>query len=305
MKTIAPPIARWMGSGAGIRTPINGSKIRCPAIRRRRNKAERSDLASFDGAAYVNAPQTQPGVFGRNFRAHGRSIAPMARRSVESADARARCIACEGPHRAGCDHVPFADDAEARLVERLVQRDERAFNALVRAHEARVFGLLLQMIGSRAEAEDLAQEVFVQVFKAIGAFRGESKLSTWIYRIAVNLSKNRGKYLRVRHSGQEDDFAAMDERVDVGNAKRAAVGSVARPDDMAAGKQLERIVQHAILQLEPTFRECLVLRDIEDLSYEEIEAITGLPEGTVKSRIHRARGQLRELVERELGEKIA
>jgi len=243
---------------------------------------------------------------GRNFRAQGRSIMAMARRSVESADAHARCIACEGPHRAGCDHVPFADDAEARLVERLVQRDERAFNTLVRAHEARVFGLLLRMIGSRAEAEDLAQEVFVQVFKAIGTFRGESKLSTWIYRIAVNLSKNRGKYLRVRHAGQEDDFAAMDERVNLGHAKQqAAVGSVARPDDMAAGKQLERIVQHAILQLEPTFRECLVLRDIEDLSYEEIEAITGLPEGTVKSRIHRARGQLRELVERELGERIA
>ena len=77
-----------------------------------------------------------------------------------------------------------------------------------------------------------------------------------------------------------------------------------RPDEMMAGKQVEHIVQQAILQLEPTFRECLVLRDVEELSYEEIGAITGLPEGTVKSRIHRARAQLKELVERALGEKI-
>ena len=71
-----------------------------------------------------------------------------------------------------------------------------------------------------------------------------------------------------------------------------------------AGKQVERIVQNAILQIEPTFRECLILRDVEELSYEEIEQITGLAAGTVKSRIFRARAQLREIVERELGEKI-
>ena len=74
--------------------------------------------------------------------------------------------------------------------------DERAFNELVRLYERRVFALVLRMIGNPAEAEDLAQEVFVQVFKAIGTFRGESKLSTWIYRIAINLCKNRVKYLR-------------------------------------------------------------------------------------------------------------
>jgi RNA polymerase sigma-70 factor, ECF subfamily len=91
----------------------------------------------------------------------------------------------------------------------------------------------------------------------------------------------------------------------MGDAKGANVANVERPDEMMAGKQVERIVQNAILELEPSFRECLVLRDVEDLSYEEIGAITGLPEGTVKSRIHRARAQLKELVESALGEKIA
>jgi RNA polymerase sigma-70 factor, ECF subfamily len=197
------------------------------------------------------------------------------------------------------------DDTDARLVERLVARDERAFTTLVRAYERRVFALVLRMIGNRAEAEDLAQEVFVQVFKAIGSFRGESKLSTWIYRIAINLCKNRSKYLRVRHAGQEEQLDDVQDHVPMGDAKGASLTRVERPDEMAAGKQVERIVQEAILELEPSFRECLVLRDVEDLSYEEIGAITGLPEGTVKSRIHRARAQLKELVESALGEKIA
>jgi len=211
------------------------------------------------------------------------------------------------------DHVPLPDDPEgarpagedeAKLVLRLVARDEQAFNTLVRAYERRVFALVLRMIGNRAEAEDLAQEVFVQVFKAIGSFRGESKLSTWVYRIAINLCKNRTKYLRVRHAGEQDELEALADHVPMSQARHANVAQIDRPDEMVSGKQVERIVQQAILQLEPSFRECLVLRDVEDLSYEEIGAITGLPEGTVKSRIHRARAQLKELVEAALGEKI-
>jgi RNA polymerase sigma-70 factor (ECF subfamily) len=204
--------------------------------------------------------------------------------------------------------VPLPDDIsgedEARLIQRLVARDERAFNALVRAYERRVFALVFRMIGNRAEAEDLSQEVFVQVFKAIASFRGESKLSTWVYRIAINLCKNRSKYLRVRHAGEQDPLDELQDRIPLGAAKGANVAQVERPDEMIAGKQVERIVQQAIMTLDPTFRECLVLRDVEDLSYEEIGAITGLPEGTVKSRIHRGRAQLKELVEAALGEKI-
>jgi RNA polymerase sigma-70 factor (ECF subfamily) len=218
--------------------------------------------------------------------------------------------------RARWDGVPLPDDPdgarpgaedEARFIERLVARDERAFNALVRAYQARVFALVLRMLHNRAEAEDLAQEVFVQVFKAIGTFRGESKLSTWVYRIAINLCKNRIKYRAVRQESKKDDIDEMSERMGGADGQRPQAAGAAtfhRPDEVMQGKQLEGIVREAILQLEPEFRECLVLRDMEDLSYEEIEAITGLPAGTVKSRIHRARAQLKELVEKALGEKI-
>jgi RNA polymerase sigma-70 factor (ECF subfamily) len=220
--------------------------------------------------------------------------------------ARVDLLGAAATDRARCEGVPASDDVadEAHLVARLVARDEAAFNALVRAYERRVFALLVRMSGSRAEAEDLAQEVFVQVFKGIGSFRGESKLSTWIYRIAVNLSKNRSKYLRVRKTDRQEQLESLEERAPADETRRANIAPAERPDDMMAGRQLERIVQAAILELEPTFRECLVLRDIEDLSYDEIAAITSLPEGTVKSRIHRARTQLKEIVERALGEKI-
>jgi RNA polymerase sigma-70 factor (ECF subfamily) len=200
--------------------------------------------------------------------------------------------------------VALPDEPESRLIERLLARDERAFNDLVRAYQRRVLTLVMRMLGNAAEAEDVAQEVFVQVFKAIGSFRGDSKLSTWIYRIAINLCKNRVKYLKVRHTEQQDELGDAEENGALGGTRRTTVGAVERPDEMMSGKQVEQIVQRAILELEPTFRECLVLRDVDELSYEQIEEITGLPIGTVKSRIHRARAQLREAVEIALGEKI-
>ena len=196
------------------------------------------------------------------------------------------------------------DLEEASFVARLRARDERAFNELVRAYERRVFGLVFRMLGNREEAEDLAQEVFVQVFKAIDQFRGEARLSTWIYRIAVNLCKNRSKYLSRRHTNKQDDIDAFGDRAPMSSAKGTTAGSIARPDDLLVGMQVERVVQQAIESLEPEFREALILRDVEDLSYEEIAQITGLPDGTVKSRIHRARAQLKAAIERMLGEKI-
>jgi RNA polymerase sigma-70 factor (ECF subfamily) len=196
------------------------------------------------------------------------------------------------------------DRSEAQFIARLVARDESAFNELVITYERRVYGLVFRMLGRRDEAEDLAQEVFVQVFKAIDQFRGESKLSTWIYRIAVNLCKNRTKYLSRRHADEQDDIDAMAERVPMSAARAATVGDVSRPDELVEGMQLEVIVKRAIQKLEPDFREALILADVEDMPYEEIAQIMNVPVGTVKSRIHRARAQLKALVEKALGEKV-
>jgi RNA polymerase sigma-70 factor, ECF subfamily len=200
--------------------------------------------------------------------------------------------------------LPTDEIAESRFIERLKERDERAFNDLVQAYERRVFRVVLRMLGRRDEAEDLVQEVFVQVFKSVDTFRGESKLSTWVYRIAVNLCKNRAKYLyRRRHEAQDEYDAAVEFRSHSA-ARGVTAGEAALPDQVLQGHQLEHIVKNAMAELDPDFLEVLVLRDVEDLSYEEIMEITGLAEGTVKSRIHRGRTILKEKVARRAGEKL-
>jgi RNA polymerase sigma-70 factor (ECF subfamily) len=207
------------------------------------------------------------------------------------------------PHP-GWDVSELDETSEARFIERLSARDERAFNELVEAYEQRVFRLLLRMLGRRDEAEDMAQEVFVQVFKAIGQFRGESKLGTWIYRIAVNLCKNRIKYLSRRHTGEEDELEPAAERAPLDGGKGVTFGETSRPDHVLEGLEVERIVKECITELDADFREVLVLRDVEDLTYEELCEVTGLPDGTVKSRLHRARSMLRKAVEARLGSKV-
>jgi RNA polymerase sigma-70 factor (ECF subfamily) len=201
--------------------------------------------------------------------------------------------------------MPTSDDpSERRFVERLRAHDERAFNELVEVYGDRVYRLLLRMLARREEAEDLTQEVFVQVFKAVGSFRGDAQLGTWIYRIAVNTCKNRAKYLARRHAAQQDELESAAERGALGEAKGVTAGESARPDQVVEGYELEGIVKRCIAALEADFREVLVLRDVEELTYEEIRDITGLAEGTVKSRLHRARAMLRESVERATGEKL-
>jgi RNA polymerase sigma-70 factor (ECF subfamily) len=184
---------------------------------------------------------------------------------------------------------------ERLLLRRLRERDERAFREMMEQYQDRVFNLLYRMIGTREEAEDLAQEVFVTVFKSIDQFRGESKFSTWLYRVAANHCKNRIKYLSRRHdrdTGVLDD-AAERQSVAQGGAPIGA-GHIEGPDRVLEGIEMEKLVQQAIALLDEDQRLVVVLRDIEELSYEEICQITGLPEGTVKSRLHRARLALKE-----------
>lgn len=198
-------------------------------------------------------------------------------------------------------HVPMEEAEEQQLVERLRRQDEAAFNELVRLYDKRVFRLVLRMLNDRAEAEDVAQEVFVTIFKAIGNFRGESKLSTWIYRIATNHCKNRVKYLDRRARGKKTELDEVSEHGAMQSASMSSSAQLARPDEQAEANQIERIVRAAIAELDEDQRELVILRDVENLSYEEIQQITGLPEGTVKSRLHRARLSLMKSVQKATG----
>jgi RNA polymerase sigma-70 factor (ECF subfamily) len=200
--------------------------------------------------------------------------------------------------------MPTDESQERRFVERLQNHDERAFNELVEAYGPRVYRLVARMLGRQQEAEDMAQEVFVQVFKAIGQFRGDSKLGTWIYRVAINMCKNRSKYLLRRHANRQDEFEAIADHQPLNQAKGVTLGQVNRPDDMVEGMQMEAIMRRCIAELDPDFREALILRDVENLTYEEIVQITCVAEGTVKSRIHRARALLKQRLSEALGENL-
>jgi RNA polymerase sigma-70 factor (ECF subfamily) len=183
--------------------------------------------------------------------------------------------------------------AERLLIARLKERDEQAFNEVVRAHGDKVFSLVYRMIGNRAEAEDLAQEVFVTVFKTVDGFRSESKFSTWLLRIAANHCKNRIKYLsRRRTEGTGLDDMPEEKMADEGRAPMH--GHIDAPDVLLEAAELEQLMQQAIETLDEDHRLLIVLRDVEELSYEEIGEVSGLPEGTIKSRLHRARMSIKE-----------
>lgn len=180
---------------------------------------------------------------------------------------------------------------EDRLIERLRERDEAAFNQLVRAYQAAVFRQLLRVLGDAAEAEDLAQEVFVTVFKSIESFRGDSRLSTWIHRIAQNHARNRLKY-HGRHKRRGD--TPLEDTTEETVAAPHTGSRVPRPDHQIEAEQAEANIRIAIAELDDEQRMLIVLRDLENLSYEDIQERTGLPSGTVKSRLHRARLALHE-----------
>jgi len=187
-------------------------------------------------------------------------------------------------------------ELERSLLRRLRDRDERAFRELLDLHRDRVFNITFRMLGNRHEAEDVAQEVFITVFKTIDTFREESKFSTWLYRVTVNQCKNRIKYLARRHDKSRDE---LDDATATDGVNGAIAAPAPRsPERALEGLQMEKLLQEAIAELEEDQRTVIILRDVEDLSIEEICTITDLPDGTVKSRLHRARAVLRKKLQR-------
>jgi len=185
--------------------------------------------------------------------------------------------------------MPFdaTEDPDATLVADWLDGEERAFEQLVRRHEGRVFRLLYRMLGSREEAEDACQETFLSLHRHGRRFRREARFSTFLYRVAANAALNRRRSLgRARARRQE-------------LAQRQATGAhlpVAPrdPEDAARGAEIQARVQDALQTLPDELRTAVVLYDLEGQSYKEIAAILEIPEGTVKSRIHRARHGLRD-----------
>jgi RNA polymerase sigma-70 factor (ECF subfamily) len=154
-----------------------------------------------------------------------------------------------------------------------------------------VYTLALRLLDNQSEACDVVQEVFLKVFRNIGNFRGQSTLKTWIYRITVNEAHNaRRWFFRHRHREVELDANPNETR----DWKEIIPDNSRSPFDVAFDSEQHVIIEAALEKINPIFRECVVLRDITDLSYEEIAGVLGVSLGTVKSRILRGREALRE-----------
>jgi RNA polymerase sigma-70 factor (ECF subfamily) len=173
------------------------------------------------------------------------------------------------------------------LISKLRRGDASAFEQLVRAHQDRVYDFCVRMLNDREEAFDLTQEIFLSIHQNVDKFRADAKLTTWIFRISRNHCLNRLKYLKRRGRGRSDEYGETNEKV-----ISDSMGGSTTPDEVVTRKREKQLVHQAIEELDEEQRSLVVLRDVEGLSYEEIMEITELPEGTVKSRLHRAREKL-------------
>lgn len=186
-------------------------------------------------------------------------------------------------------------NSEADLVARCKAGDKLAFDELISAHQERVFNVAYRLMGNYDEALDLTQEVFLNCFRKIGSFKGDSALSTWLYRITVNTAKNRWKYQQSRGLNRTDSLDALAD--EEGEKKLTDYPSPdPGPSELASGREAMNHFEECLQKLPPEYREVLVLRYVEELPYEEIAEILRISLGTVKSRIHRARSELRELM---------
>lgn len=184
---------------------------------------------------------------------------------------------------------PELATAEAGLIRRCIAGDEAASTELVFQHHHLVLGLATHLLGDRDEALDLSQEVFMRVFRTLHRFRGQSSLRTWIFRIVINQARNRQRWWRRR---QRSAQVSLDEHIrEHGDLFLGADAST--PDRELARKELGARLHAALQHLPFDQRTALVLREIEGLRYDDIAFSLGLPVGTVKSRLTRARQALR------------
>lgn len=184
-------------------------------------------------------------------------------------------------------------DADLQLV-RLVQRGNRhAFDLLVKKYQYKVAGIAQRFAANPADAQDIAQESFIKAYRAMESFRGESAFYTWLYRITVNTAKN----FVVKNAGRgisvdvdTPDIEAYDgsERLHQGD----------NPENILESSDVKRVIKEALQSLPDDLRQAITLREIDDMSYDEIADVMGCPVGTVKSRISRAR----EIINRKLTE---
>lgn len=189
------------------------------------------------------------------------------------------------------------ESQEKRLIERCKKGDLDAFDTLIPLHQERIYNLALRLLGNEDDALDLAQDVFCAAFRKISSFRGDSAFSSWLYRITVNLANNfrRKGSSRIQAKGMSLDEPLLPHEKD--GPYLQIPDDNPGPRQMAIGHELVDILSKKMQSLPFEFRQILILRFTEGLSYEEIAQTLECNVGTVKSRLFRARAELRKLME--------
>lgn len=187
---------------------------------------------------------------------------------------------------------------DVELVRRFKAGDREAFTEIATRYQDRVYSTALRWVGQPQVAQELTQDVLVALYRSLGDFRGESKLSTWIFRVVVNHCRNRRVYQRRR---RESDHESLDDRRDDDGPVRELPHPTAHTDAGTHQTEAEAVLNAALAALDDDQRQIIVLRDLNDLAYEEIAEILDIPRGTVKSRLHRARAELAQHLQQRVG----
>jgi RNA polymerase sigma-70 factor (ECF subfamily) len=186
---------------------------------------------------------------------------------------------------------------QKKVIENCKAGDEKAFAEIVFHRQKKVFNIAYRMLGNSEEAKDLSQEVFISVFESIKDLKEEVKFDAWLTQITLNHCRNRWKYLKRRQYFNSDSLDDPIETED-GSMPRAIYDPSDNPEILLEKKMIQQLIQRGLLELKEEQRELLVLRDLQGFSYEEMGETLDLPEGTIKSKLHRARMELKEVLER-------
>jgi RNA polymerase sigma-70 factor, ECF subfamily len=189
------------------------------------------------------------------------------------------------------------DAQESVFVSRLQANEDAAYDELVRVYHASIFHVAYRMLGDSSDAADAVQEIFLKVFRNVQRFRGDSSLKTWIYRIAFSEILNRLRWWKRRF---RSSTVSLDDQQDGKGPYIHLAAATPSPLQVLESKEREKAIQLALTKLSSEHRSIVILRDIEGFSYSEIADILGVSTGTVKSRLARARMDMKKALARHL-----
>jgi len=188
---------------------------------------------------------------------------------------------------------------QKEVIEGCKAGDEKAFSEIVLTYQKKVFNISFRMLGNREEAKELSQEVFLTVLESIKGLKEAVKFESWLTQITLNHCRNRWKYLKRRQYFKTDSLDDPIETED-GEMERQVFDPSDNPETTFEKKMIRQFVHRGLMKLKEDQREMIVLRDLQGYSYEELGEMFSLPEGTIKSRLHRARMDLKEMLERSM-----